>query len=266
MSESDMPSKPANELQAEAAKDANAELPPKPENQEREAQSTLTEAISNSEANVETEAAEAPHVGLTGQLGALPPEPAPAKRKIPILRRLSTQESQIDKVEVDEASGEIICPECGRTARVGELACANCGHVFSQSARTHKFAEKIPNASSRNHPAGEASVEQGRPIVFEVEGDKIHITLTEHLIIGRIVPGDKQNLPDVDLARFGAEERGVSRRHAKLRRQGNLVYVSDLNSTNGTMLNGRRLIPEGERLIRNNDELRLGHLRVTVKF
>lgn len=203
MSESNMPSKPVNEIHAEADKESNIVLPvvPQPELKQQASTPEVGE-VANLEHIPETDLEDQPRLGLTGQLGSLPPEPAPAKRKIPILRRLSTQESQIEKVEVDEASGEIICPDCGRTARVGELACANCGHVFSQSARTHKFAEPIPNSSNRNHPAGEASVEQGRPIVFEVEGDKIHITLSEHLIIGRIVPGDKQNLPDVDLARL----------------------------------------------------------------
>ena len=49
-------------------------------------------------------------------------------------------------------------------------------------------------------------------------------------------------------------------------RDGDLVHVCDLGSTNGTFLNGRRLIDRQRRLLRNGDELMLGRLRVLVRF
>ncbi len=44
------------------------------------------------------------------------------------------------------------------------------------------------------------------------------------------------------------------------------AYVSDLNSTNGTWLNGQHLIPFNEYLLHAGDELRLGLLKVEVRF
>jgi serine protease Do len=45
-----------------------------------------------------------------------------------------------------------------------------------------------------------------------------------------------------NLLRFGDHERRVSSHHAQIRRQGETFLLRDLGSTNGTMLNGRRII------------------------
>ena len=47
----------------------------------------------------------------------------------------------------------------------------------------------------------------------------------------------------------------VSRKHAVINRQGVDYYLSDLNSTNGTQVNGSRLEPGQEVLLKNGDEL-----------
>ncbi len=59
---------------------------------------------------------------------------------------------------------------------------------------------------------------------------------------------------------------GVSRKHMKLTRKNLLVYVTDLGSTNGTLLNGRQIMPFTERILRSGDELQLGQLKLRVKL
>jgi pSer/pThr/pTyr-binding forkhead associated (FHA) protein len=54
----------------------------------------------------------------------------------------------------------------------------------------------------------------------------------------------------------------VSRRHAVLRRAGNELVVEDLGSSNGTMVNGRRLT--GPRALRDQDRLQLGAVEIRV--
>jgi predicted component of type VI protein secretion system len=73
-------------------------------------------------------------------------------------------------------------------------------------------------------------------------------------------------MPDVDLTPFGAIERGVSRRHLRIRCPDYLLYVTDLGSRNGTWLNGHIILPGAERLLRSGDTLQLGALRIRVKF
>ena len=40
----------------------------------------------------------------------------------------------------------------------------------------------------------------------------------------------------------------------------------DLGTPNGTYLNGQRLIPNQARVLRDGDDVRLGHLVLQVKF
>ncbi len=159
-----------------------------------------------------------------------------------------------------------ICPVCGAPYRAGELACAYCGYVFVTSARTHKFEEDKDVAHRKSWPTGDVLAIEQKPITFEIDGQKLTLAISETITVGRLSGIASDIVPDVDLSAYNAGELGVSRQHIRLRRKGTLIYVADLNSTNGTLLNGRRLIPEGERLIRSGDELRLGHLKVRVKF
>ena len=71
---------------------------------------------------------------------------------------------------------------------------------------------------------------------------------------------------DFDLTPFKALEKGVSRVHARITRDNELTHVIDLSSTNGTYLNGFRLIANQARILRSGDELILGRLKVVVKF
>ncbi len=55
----------------------------------------------------------------------------------------------------------------------------------------------------------------------------------------------------------------VSRRHARLETQGGIVFVRDLESSNGTFLNGRRLESAVE--LREGDEIDVGTTRLIVE-
>ena len=58
----------------------------------------------------------------------------------------------------------------------------------------------------------------------------------------------------------------VSRRHAKLVRHGKDFFVVDNNSTNGTFLNGRRLVPNVENKLNTGDKLVFVNEEFTVKI
>lgn len=55
----------------------------------------------------------------------------------------------------------------------------------------------------------------------------------------------------------------VSRRHARIRVEGGEATLEDLNSKNGTFLNGRRI--ESPALLSHGDEIRLGSLRLEIR-
>lgn len=53
---------------------------------------------------------------------------------------------------------------------------------------------------------------------------------------------------------------GISRIHLKLERRGSDIWIKDLNSTNGTSLNGENLKPNEERKLKNKDQICLAGL------
>lgn len=57
------------------------------------------------------------------------------------------------------------------------------------------------------------------------------------------------------------DEQSISRMHARFTRSGSKIYITDLNSTNGTFRNGMRLTPNSSELIEPGDEIRLGKLK-----
>ncbi|MBE0690565.1 MAG: FHA domain-containing protein [Anaerolineae bacterium] len=72
--------------------------------------------------------------------------------------------------------------------------------------------------------------------------------------------------PDLDLTPYGAMEKGVSRLHAAIVRNEDTLTLVDLNSSNGTFLNGQLLVPDTPRVLRDGDEIRFGRLVAHLYF
>jgi hypothetical protein len=97
-----------------------------------------------------------------------------------------------------------------------------------------------------------------KPFMFDAEQ-------VDELLIGRR-NAQTGEAPDIDLHDFDGVEQGVSRLHASIvRREGSLNIV-DKGSPNGTYLNGQRLVAHQPRILRDGDDLRLGHLVLRVTF
>jgi hypothetical protein len=106
-----------------------------------------------------------------------------------------------------------------------------------------------------------------REIIFVIRGMVERVVLTDDLSVylGRAEPGGRSQI-DIDLTPYGALDRGVSRVHARLHLENNRIYVTDLGSTNGTYLAGKKLEPHKPEPLRKGDELLLGRLAVQVLF
>ncbi|MCZ7545238.1 MAG: FHA domain-containing protein [Anaerolineae bacterium] len=87
----------------------------------------------------------------------------------------------------------------------------------------------------------------------------------EEVILGRYDP-ISGSTPGLDLSLYNAVDKGVSRLHAVIRRQGDALNLVDLGSANSTYLNGQRLVPHQPRVLRDGDEVRLGRLVLQVYF
>jgi NAD(P)H-dependent FMN reductase len=79
------------------------------------------------------------------------------------------------------------------------------------------------------------------------------------VLIGRVRPGVSP-VPDIDLVPHGGDQMGVSRQHARMLRGPGGWVLEDLDSTNGTFLNGQQ-IPRGRQIrVRTGDIVRFGTL------
>lgn len=88
------------------------------------------------------------------------------------------------------------------------------------------------------------------------KGNKNHIDLSRLPLTAGKLAGS------VDIV---ISDQSVSRRHVKFAREDNKVYMTDLNSTNGTFKNGLRLEPNTSVVLEPGDEIRLGKLKFVYR-
>lgn len=164
-----------------------------------------------------------------------------------------------------------ICPHCGKENAIGDGYCYSCGHILPHALRADAGTSKLDDIYEELSPQrrwGTAYFDRSGELElsFRDTGETLLITVDGEVVLGRAHDDQALNQPDVDLSPFGAVEKGVSRVHVKFVRLHDTLTVVDLNSSNNTFLNGQRLIPFEARILRDADELRLGHMVIRVMF
>jgi len=161
----------------------------------------------------------------------------------------------------------IICPNCKHEEVDGAIFCGECGTqlVKSEVGTTQQIspddADKIPTSPFETEIPNPNNVWISLHMLDS--GQILPISERNEFTMGRI--SDSQPImPDIDLSSFKAYDNGVSRLHAVIRRNGGNVIVMDLGSSNGTYVNGMRLLPNMEQPLRHGDVVSLGKLKMQV--
>lgn len=102
-------------------------------------------------------------------------------------------------------------------------------------------------------------------MVAVASGAVLQLPNVTQAVIGRNDPVSKF-FPDIDLTPYGALEGGVGRRHARLFIHEGQLMVEDMDSTNGTLLNGQKLASRQPQLVRDGDHLQFGKLLLRIQF
>lgn len=84
----------------------------------------------------------------------------------------------------------------------------------------------------------------------------------QEVTVGRVDPVNKI-LPDVDLTPIDPQI-STSRRHAKIFRRADALYIQEEKSTNGTLVNEKRISSERPLEVRHGDELTFGAVRMLL--
>jgi hypothetical protein len=142
----------------------------------------------------------------------------------------------------------MICRSCGNPNREGEMICSVCGDFVPLEANSLSGGfDKAPRGTCL--------------VLFEFDDEvyRIKVKRGAHLVVGRdMEPGDDESL--TKLARRITKEGGISRQHAKLYVRDGTLMVVDLNSSNGTYLNGQRILPLEPYVLKSNDIVAFGAL------
>jgi pSer/pThr/pTyr-binding forkhead associated (FHA) protein len=94
-------------------------------------------------------------------------------------------------------------------------------------------------------------------------GQVIHLKGRTEFTLGRVSEGQPIP-PDIDLSAFNAYAQGVSRLHVALKIVNQGVVVTDLGSSNGTRVNGQKIVPHVDYPINHGDILAVGKLKIQV--
>ncbi|MBR4443663.1 MAG: FHA domain-containing protein [Clostridia bacterium] len=186
------------------------------------------------------------------------------------------------------------CPKCGSECKDGAAFCSKCGFrltdIGGQSGQQPAFRapaqgapvmqqtmpyaqQAMPNMQQSVYPAADVSaqststtmrvpVNNALPplcLCFELKQDhtgffqECRLNILTSLTVGRN-PGNDLRVDD----------NVVSGSHLRIDRNGDSLLVTDLNSSNGTVLNGVPL--NGTAPLNNGDELQIGFTRLKVRW
>jgi serine/threonine protein kinase len=131
----------------------------------------------------------------------------------------------------------VACERCGRVNKLGARFCAGCGNALGAPP-----IARVLLTSPRG--SWEQKIER------------------MPLRIGRRDP--RQNhYPEIDLAEH---DRGIaSRNHAIISRNGDYYTITDLGSTNGTLLNGTLLPHNKAQRLRSGDKIKIGEVEIEFR-
>jgi pSer/pThr/pTyr-binding forkhead associated (FHA) protein len=164
----------------------------------------------------------------------------------------------------------IECPNCKHREFVGTLFCSECGtrlvlptQVPTMGISRDKLSAEA-KATKPSTPHG-SQLSTGALLGLRVvtSGELLSLVGRDNYTLGRSIEGQAV-IPDVDLNKYEAYDAGISRMHAELRIAEDGVYVVDLDSSNGTIVNGKRILAQEPEPINHGDILQLGRLRLQV--
>lgn len=167
-------------------------------------------------------------------VGFIQTVPKRGYRFIPDVDVSKTEAPKADNVEI------VFCGFCGERVALDEIFCAHCGS---------------------RQPFTRPGTNQKRTAWLTIVGGKrsgLVLDLSKgNTLIGRSDAGSKI-FPELDLTEEDPEAK-ISRRHARIWREGSEFLIEDLDSVNGTIINDSvRLAPRQPRHLESGDRLRLG--------
>jgi pSer/pThr/pTyr-binding forkhead associated (FHA) protein len=167
----------------------------------------------------------------------------------------------------------LICGNCQARQYEGTVFCTECGAAIvalgphNPTTFTLERSATVPPLTDVSSPeaAVAPAVQAALRLTIIGTGRRIELHPAPSLLIGRR-DAARGVYPDIDLSGDGGYDAGVSRRHARLLYRHNGYILEDLQSANGTFVNGNRVSPDQPAAVRLGDELGFGSLVVRIEL
>ncbi len=168
----------------------------------------------------------------------------------------------------------IQCPFCFTSHVYNTIFCNECGayllkdeNPITDTLDTDELGW-VGDATGKIRAAS-PSKQSTEPLAvrLKIGGGKreVEIPLSKAIHMGRMDPA-LAVLPEIDLTNDDILEKSISRRHARIIKDGSRVVVEDLGSINGTFINGKRLVSYLPKTISDGDTLQLGKLLIKIQI
>ncbi len=139
-----------------------------------------------------------------------------------------------------------------------------------EAMQMYNQAQQTDEADSEDDPQQEIKAmhfDEKMSLIFEIIGSAGVLTLDvkQDVIVGRSDTTDNFSA-GLDLTQYGAYQLGLSRKHARIRRNGTQLELEDTGSRNGTFVNEQQLDPHVPYVVRDGDTVRFGNMKVQLRF
>jgi hypothetical protein len=163
----------------------------------------------------------------------------------------------------------IVCSNCNHTNMTGAMFCTECGaslggadSLTTQTIKADNLNVAVKNKVDLPIPPTVA-LKNWVTLHLLDTGQVLPLAERSEFTLGRISEG-QPIMPDIDLSPYQAYANGVSRLHAVIKREASHIFLMDLDSANGTYINGKRLNPNVEHTLKNGDVVALGKLKIQI--
>jgi hypothetical protein len=169
---------------------------------------------------------------------------------------MARADSQIN-TQIRTQSFVKFCPACKLGNDANSITCGHCGQsldlIFTESGKV-----------AREGQVQYAVPENGFAIYFHGNTTLIEVATDKQVVLGRKTEGETK--PIVDLTNLNGYAMGVSRHHVIIRSTDKGYVIMDLNSSNGTWLDGKILSPAESYDLPSGAIVQLGRLKLVVTY
>jgi hypothetical protein len=186
------------------------------------------------------------------------------------LKRCEAKFSRQEGFRLDTQSFQKFCPVCKLANDANATICQHCGaplNTKSKDAQTTRRVSDSFELTDEMHEqvtSGYTPPPVGLSLFLLNNGNPIAFRMEQEFVLGR--GEDSKSEPRVDLTDYEGFETGVSRRHAVIKVFEDKYILIDLNSSNGTWLNGDRLLPDKPHDLPSGGVIQLGRLKLVVVY